>query len=326
MTHAANNLRSRRRMAGLSLIELLVSIAIGLILMVAIVSAYLGSATASRMAEAQGRMNEDGQAALAILTQHIRLTGNNPKQANYFAPVKNPVFTASTWQIRGCDSEFTNVAAASLDALACPGTPASNSDSVAVMYEADPFNTIKTTAGVATDCLGQVLPTVTVSVSKWDGNVPVGVAPAVVVPTDVDYWVADNRFYVSSALGAPNLYCKGNGGATGQPLVENIENLQVTYGVAHATSGAVDVLGYLTASEINTDPAFGAATAEVRWSRVMSVRVCVIARSELPVVADADSAKYRDCAGALVDAPAGDLRLRRAYSTTVTLRNRVAPS
>lgn len=327
---AARPLHPRRFAAGLSLIELLVSIAIGLILMVAIVSAYLGSATASKMAEAQGRMNEDAQAALAILTQHLRMAGNNPKQPNYAAPTKNPAFLASSYQIRGCDGTFSNIgAAADLASLTCV---AGATDSIAVAYEADIYNTIKTAAVPArpADCLGQALPAVAAVVSQWDGNPVVPPAPPVVTPTNVSYELADNRFYVSSALGAPNLYCKGNGGGTAQPLVENIENIQVTYGVAHPTNGTVAVLGYLSASEMDADPTLAtipgapAVAEEGRWSKVMSVRVCVVARSELPVVSDAASAKYYDCAGALVDAP--DLRLRRAYSTTVILRNRVSPS
>jgi type IV pilus assembly protein PilW len=90
-------LRSQRRHnLGLSLIELMVSLTIGLIVMVTIISAYVGSADAGRMAEAQGRMNEDAQAALTILTQQLRMAGNNPKQANYMnAPsYSNPVVMA----------------------------------------------------------------------------------------------------------------------------------------------------------------------------------------------------------------------------------------
>ena len=56
---------------GFSLIELLVSIAIGLIIMVAAISAYVGSADASRMSDAQSRMNEDAQAALSIWSSCI---------------------------------------------------------------------------------------------------------------------------------------------------------------------------------------------------------------------------------------------------------------
>ena len=53
----------------------------------------------------------------------------------------------------------------------------------------------------------------------------------------------------------------------------------------------------------------------------MTVRICILVRSENPVAPDANSAKYDDCLGNRnVNAP--DLRLRRAYSTTVVLRNR----
>ena len=65
---------------GFTLIELLVSVTIGLVLMIAVASAYVGSATASKVAEAQGRMNEDATAALNILTQQIRMAGDNPRR------------------------------------------------------------------------------------------------------------------------------------------------------------------------------------------------------------------------------------------------------
>lgn len=77
MTRKQHTPRSRHG-AGFSLIELLVSLAIGLIIMVAAISAYVGSAGANRMSDAQSRMNEDAQAALGILAQQIRMAGNNP--------------------------------------------------------------------------------------------------------------------------------------------------------------------------------------------------------------------------------------------------------
>ena len=61
--------------SGFSLIELMVSMTIGLIIMLAVISAYLGSAGASRTAEAIGRMNEDAQMALTILSQQLRMAG-----------------------------------------------------------------------------------------------------------------------------------------------------------------------------------------------------------------------------------------------------------
>jgi type IV pilus assembly protein PilW len=123
----------------------------------------------------------------------------------------------------------------------------------------------------------------------------------------------------------PSLYCLGNGNAVPQPLVENIEDLQITYGV-EKVEGGKEVGGYMTATEVNA-LATGVVTLQRAWNMVMTVRVCVVARSETSVAADAGSAQYYPCTGnALVAPPAGDLRLRRAFTTTVVLRNRIAVS
>jgi type IV pilus assembly protein PilW len=306
-------------MRGLSLIELLISLTIGLILMVAIGSAYLGSAGAGRMAEAQSRMNEDAQAALSLLAQQLRMAGNNPKQPNYTsASPRNPVFDSTTFILRGCDGTFTGIATGAISTLnTCPNN-ATAPDSVAVAYEADIYNTVKTSANVPSDCLGNALPLVNASVTTWTG---VGTAT-----TAVTTYVADNRYYISSgSTGTPSLYCKGNGGSTAQPLVENIENLQLRYGTAPTSTTTMVVAGYLTAAGIASDANLAAlADDAARWAKVLTVRVCVIARSENQVVPDASSAQYLDCDGTLVTTPP-DLRLRRAYSTTVVLRNRMTP-
>lgn len=317
----AHRTGSRRHQRGLTLIELLVSLVIGLILMIAIVSAYLGSAGASRVAEAQGRMNEDGQAALSILTQQIRMAGNNPRQPNYAPDTpSNPVFGAGSFAIRGCDGTFTNVTTAvGIEDLTCAA--AGGPDAIAVAYEADEYNTIKSSTNSATDCLGQAL----ASVTTGTANVVVTPSPFVVTTQTVTYALADNRFYVgtSTAVTSPSLFCKGSGGATPQPLVENVEDMQFTFGAADvAATSTLTVRGYLTATEIAALATAPADDAE-RWRKVATVRICVLVRSELPVAPDANSAQYIACDGTTELNPP-DLRLRRAYSTTVVLRNRMS--
>jgi type IV pilus assembly protein PilW len=135
--------------------------------------------------------------------------------------------------------------------------------------------------------------------------------------------VADNRFYVgtSATITSPSLYCKGSGNANGQPLVENVEDLQFVYGTADSAAAILSVAGYLKADDMAVG-ALGALADNLRWSKVMTVRICVVIRSALPVVSDMVSAQYVKCDGTLNASPP-DLRLRRAYSTTVVLRNRV---
>ncbi len=304
---------------GLSLIELMVSIAIGLVLMIAVISTYLGSAGASRMAEAQGRMNEDAQAALTILSQQLRMAGNNPKQSNYdSATPRNPIYGASTYIVRGCDGTFSDIkTAADISLLTCAAGGGSAPDSIAITYEADIYNTIPTSGGNPTDCLGQSLPVVATNMNVWDG--------AALASTPVTYTVAENRFFIgtSAVITAPTLYCKGNGAVNEQPLVENVEDLQLFYGTAAPAAATLSVAGYLDAATILTNSGLAAlADDATRWSKVVTVRVCVVVRSELPVVSDAASAQYVKCDGTVNTAPP-DLRLRRAYSTTVVLRNRL---
>ena len=299
---------------GMSLIEMMISIVIGLVITIAIVSAYLGSAGATRLSEAQVRMNEDGQAALTILAQQIRMAGNNPKQVNYTAAVpRNPIYdSTSTFIVRGCDGTFTNInTAANMGALTCAG--GGSPDSVAISYEADRYNTIPTTNS-STDCLGNGLATRSASVDVWNG--------AASVPVNVTFTVADNRFYIgtSTVITSPSLYCKGNGSPNQQPLVENIEDLQLRYGTAPVTAtSTLSVAGYLNADQVS---ALGLPGGDPEnWSKVLTVRICVVVRSERPLLPDAESARYLKCDGTLSSAQS-DLLLRRAYVSSVVLRNR----
>jgi len=313
--------RGQRRDAGFSLIELLISITIGMVIVGAALSAYLGSADSGRIASAESRMNEDAQAALDLLAQQIRMAGNNPKRPNYtLAAPRNPI--TNTFSLRGCEGTFTNIttvgatpAAADINALTC--TAGTTPHSIAVSYEADTFNTIPTSTGVPTDCMGVSLPSQTASVTQIT-------SPTTTAPSNVTFYEADNRYYVatSATSGRPSLYCRGNGvGGSPQPLVENVEDLRFSFGTAPAASGGV--AGYLTATQLDPNNAVVALpTPQERWARVMTVRICVVARSESPVVPDAASAGYIKCDGTVETAPP-DLRLRRAYFTTVTLRNRM---
>jgi type IV pilus assembly protein PilW len=211
------------------------------------------------------------------------------------------------------------------------GVSTTPADSIAINYEADFFNTIPTTSGTKkpTDCLGFGLTQIT-------GTLPTVTAtsPSTITST-VSYYVAENRFYIgtSSTIRSPSLYCKGNGGSgTQQPLVENIEDMQFEYGTVVSTAtttmptgttaSTAPVAGYLRADQIAspTDAGLAALVIGDRWNKVTAVRICVVVRSESPMVSDAASGQYYKCDGSL-DTTKTDLRLRRAYFTTVSLRN-----
>jgi type IV pilus assembly protein PilW len=338
MTQKRSIHHTSKSIRGFTLIELMVSLTIGLVIIVAAMSAYLGSAGASKISDAQTRMNEDAQAALNLLAHEIRMAGANPVQPGRDAAFKvNPVYspyplatatgtatytvtpvtaTVAAFSIRGCDQTFSNVIAASatnLDLLTCAGT-STLPDSIAINYEADRFNTTPTSTG-ATDCQGNGLSTITPTFTLTTTT-------ATWTATGNGYWIVDNRFYIDNTAGIPSLQCKGNGNANGAPLVENIEDMQFLYGTMSttATTTTATIAGYLSASEVDA-LAPSVALLPDRWSRVLSVRICVVVRSEKPAAPDAASASYLKCDGTR-DTSKTDLRLRRAYTTIVTLRNR----
>ena len=361
-----------RRQAGLTLVELMISMVIGMIIVLAVITAYISASRAVRVAEATGRMNEDAQAALTILTQQLRMAGANPAQPDRNTTTLHNVL-ANPFSIRGCDTTFSNITTATPTAanLTCPS--GTGNSSISIGYEANRFNTVPTSSGTPTDCLGNSLPSVSQAVTT-----SLGVAATVTV------YEAENRFYIgtSTYIASPSLYCKGNSPNTNpQPLVENIEAMRITYGMsnpARARDFGVNspdvapnfILGYLSTSQMLTssvslsgsltftvpnlttsvgyltpsfslsqmavtpttafiNPATGAAISNLPtgvpeskiWGAVKAVRVCVLVRSENAAVLDAP-AQYVDCNGALVTASGADSRrLRRAYTTTVVLRN-----
>jgi type IV pilus assembly protein PilW len=330
---------------GASLIELMIAMTIGLIISAAILGAFQGASNASRMSEAQGRMNEDAQAALAVLTQQLHMAGNNPDQANRvdnadatLSSRHNPVYlpapayagyavkplgsTLSAFSVRGCGGSFDNLGTASdIDHLTCAPLAGTAPNSIALSYEADRFNTVPAgpaPASFATDCLGKKL-------TVRSATLP-SVVGAGVVSTEASYAVADNRFYIDTKSGVPSLYCKGNGIDSGaQALVDNIEDLQFLFGamkVPPAGNDTREVAGYLSSDQMLSDTDLaGLANDAARWQRVLSVRICIVVRSQSAVVSSASSAGYAKCDGSLETAPP-DLRLRHAYFTTVLLRNR----
>lgn len=67
---------SRRLAAGLSLIEMMVAMVIGLVLMLGVVQVFIASRTASRLAEGNARAQENGRFALEFLQRDIRMAGH----------------------------------------------------------------------------------------------------------------------------------------------------------------------------------------------------------------------------------------------------------
>jgi type IV pilus assembly protein PilW len=68
----------RPRQWGVTLVELLVSMAIGLVVALASTMAYLAVRNTANATDAMSRMNEDGKLALDMLSREIQMAGFYP--------------------------------------------------------------------------------------------------------------------------------------------------------------------------------------------------------------------------------------------------------
>lgn len=268
---------------GFTLVELMVAMAIGLVVLAAMYSGYLAASRTTGVGRALSQITEDASAAMGVLRSQVNA-------AAYSAPIGGPAgagtgftYNASTsdW-VRGCDADFADMTQP-IGTLSC-GT--SGSHALAVAYEANEFNSItKLVAGVKVpmDCLGNTL--------TLTGG----------------YYLSYSRFYIHDHA----LYCLGPGNPSGQALVENVSDMQISYGVAPA--GGHVAASYKTASEVE---AAGA------WPRVVSVRVCLVV-SSVDAVLDA-ATPYQGCdpfADPTTPA-AGDRHMYRSFTSTFVIQNR----
>lgn len=328
-------LHSRRAQLGLSLVELLVALTIGIFLLGAVGIIYVNTTTTSRSSTLESQMNEDAAVALELLQQQIRLTGfSNVDGAG------NRLFPAQA--IRGCDGGFANSAASFVDPatpplLTCNG--GNGPDALAVRYEASLLNSQTVNdAGVQRpgNCVHE-------GIQPWN-------AQAEGAGSATPMLLADNRYFIrNDADGTPSLFCQGRTGAgfgNATALIPNIEDMQIQYAVTElprvGNPVPHQVNGYANGSDATAaTPAVDALAIRPgtpatinNWSRVAAVRICLLARSAGPVptgdnplgTANPDGTTltpglgtYLDCNG--VSRTVTDGRVRRAYVTTIQLRN-----
>ncbi len=324
--------RSMRRVRGITLIEILISMTIGLVVVGAVVVSFLGSGQASRYQSALTQMNQDGQIALNMLSREVQLAGysapasltGSPLIVRYHSLSSAAGFVASTSGfIFGCDGGTNGVgpfASPTADVLTCSPTVGAASSGLSVTYEADIQNTVPTAAGIPSDCLGS-----RIGPQQDADNIP--------------YYVARNRYYigVEATSGRPELYCASPASpsfpapavdvapypnpqlaAGNQPLVENVQDMQIWYGMRTfpLVNDDRQVVRYRQAAAIT---ALGAGA----WDAVISVRICLLMRSAEPVLQGEDDLTYQPCDQGAARATSPDRRLYRAYYTTSTLRSKM---
>jgi type IV pilus assembly protein PilW len=237
---------------------------------------------------------------------------NRPQPATHTSASDETGSTPSA--IVGCANGFADSAAV------VPACQVGNiSDAFSVTYDVDQ-HIVGLGSALPTDCLGA---TVLLSPAILPVNKRSGTAK---------FYRIENRFFVQNnpITGNPELYCRGNGNTlpgapfanVAQPVAENVEVMKITYGMS-PTEVILDEEGNEKGEKATVQNVNQFLTADLiapaDWSRVVSVRLCIVVRSANDFVVTQKQA-YRDCNDAQVVAL--DRRIRGVFSTTIAIRSR----
>lgn len=129
-----------RKQRGLSLVELLIAITLGLVLMAGVIQMFLSSRTVFSTQQALSRVQEGGRLAIEFISQDIRMAGYmgcvnrgtqlaNDLGLDFWSKYTTPAPVAFPFSVEG-------LTAASAAALALTPAPVANSDVLAVRYAA----------------------------------------------------------------------------------------------------------------------------------------------------------------------------------------------
>lgn len=294
------------RQRGLTLIELMISVTIGLVFIFGAVTFLVSGHQSFRAQNSGSRIQENARFALDILKEHVRMAGYNDTTSSLL-DLPALIYRGACGMFNPCSDDTTT----------------DQGDRLAMALRIP----TGATGVAAQDCIGSPL----TALNQHVVNV---------------FWVEQD-----SSSGVSSLYCRGyNPDAntnlwhgTAQPLVDGIEQMQVQYGLvdgnpsstgntpSSGSGGRVD--RYLNATQLQT---LDAANANRNyWGDVRSVRIALLVSAGARQAAD-DGANTLDSATraayqtfTLLDGdprtytPA-ETRIRRVFSTTITLNNALA--
>jgi type IV pilus assembly protein PilW len=298
---------------GLTLIEMMVALVLGLLIAAAAVAALIVGRQGFTSVDSSSQLRENARFASSIIQRITVQAGFENAAYGFFTSDKLPGLRGYDNALVTAGSGDTGLAHGNRSSCAVTDTSCVNgSDVLIVRYWG------ATRSGTAADssminCSGQAEP---------EG-------------TDRAYSIFHVR---ASASGEPTLVCTyrdSSGNWQDVPLVAGVEGFQILYGVdnvtpnvgsADATTGADSIPDrYLHASQLDAAGAYNANN----WSRVRSVRIGLLVRGPVGSAAERVSRVfnvlgdgYTDStdSGAALTAPA-DGRLRQQLVFTIHLRN-----
>jgi len=332
--------RSARREAGLSLIELMISIVLGLMILTAVITVFVNASAARNEVERTSRQIENGRFAVELLSNDLRLAGFYGELDVTTIPAMGALADAehdpcSTTAAHWSKAMNFHVLGYDNGAGAPPCVPASLKAGTDVVVVRRAKTCVAGVAGCEAATNGKSY----LQVSLCDTEIATspfvigleGTASYALRIRDCATRAGQRQYlvrvyFISTDNGAgqpiPTLkMMELTGGSMIQtPLVEGIEQFNVEYGIDTDGDGAVDA--YIANPTIYV---CGTCTPESNWKNVLTAQFYILARNIDASPGYTDDKTYslgRDAAGNPVTvAPPGDGYRRHIYTGTVRIAN-----
>lgn len=345
---------------GFSLLEILVSLSVGLIILVAIGVAYQNSSNLSRQSENQSELNEPAKIVMRMLQREVSMAGfvdvfdlgsgsqtqaaalfvpGNSGLVNLYARVPEATILATPLgqffpgllPVFGCDGAMSStpndlVRASTAVTLAC-GALSTITHSLQLAYQASP-------AG-GTNTLVSLLPNNADTGEGFDCLQQA--APAAATSPRNKFVI--NRYFVGANNGVNELFCAGSGDATARPIARGVEEFVIRYqlaqpGVAAGTGTSVIAAGGSQSQYVDATFVSDFTKNPLGWANVTAVEICIVSATAATGAAAAGTVESqprrptctRTAGGAFntdVARAAGDSRLWKRYTSIVSVRNSV---
>jgi type IV pilus assembly protein PilW len=336
---------------GVSIIELMVSITIGLVLLAGVLSIFFSSKVTYFANEKTARLQENGRVALDLISHDVRSAGymGCARAVPFNTTLNSP--TSMLWNyerpLQGFESDNTSAWSPTIAAGTLNPAPLPSSDVIVVRaaqrdgralrvvsdlasLTADPTVVNNTAVSVGsimmiTDCTASTV----FQVTGYTPGSPNGTIAHATGGSNPGNSTDDlNYLYLRGSRVAPLqtvIYYVANDPATNEPglfrqtgstqpadlLIEGVQALQIAYAVDSVNNDRVA-------------DAYVSASGVTNWDNVMSVTLSMLIRSRQEGT-DVDRKTYQVLPAAIGGRSFGafnDRRLRMVFTTTIALRNR----
>lgn len=313
------------RQQGLTLIELMVALVIGLVITIAASAVYIATVGSTRVTQSVSDLGETGQLALELLGREVKKAGffpaqfsvnGQPLQPGSYGNTKaagNAVFDQGVF---GCEGANYNPATKACGAKV-DGAP----DGLVINYMATADFGDAAVIGNHRDCNRDVVSADTDNAAAVASGRPLFVSNRFGL-VGTTYTAANGN-----AVNTRSLACHGNGNeaaAALTPLLAGFEDMVVRYGV-YGTANQQTPDRFYSATQVN---ALGLVDSLTPWQRVTAVHVCLVVRTPDAVrQGEGTTARtFRDCRGTDITLSNNDRTLLRRFDRVFAVRNNLKAS